>query len=121
MTINDLDIRDTSVLDKISNNITRYLNNVLPGLLGRINWQSLRVYNAKFIELLVRDASKAYDLLLDMYGGDEENAKHIIYMVLKGLFLNYREYVDRAYHAITRRDSRRFHELFDDFLHRLKD
>ncbi len=113
-------INNSSTLSKISENVTKYLNNVLPGALGRIDWHTLRIHRVKFMQLLIRDPVKAYEVVLDVYGENEEQAKHIIYMVLKGLFLNYREFVDKAYQAVTQGDTSGFHEVLEEFLRRMR-
>ena len=108
------------VFSKLRDNTIKYLNRVMPGAYGRVNWHSLRAYGEDFLDLLFTKPLIAYSVVLEVYGASEGHAKHFIYMILKGLFMGRREYVEKAFRALLDRDRNGFLEVLKSFLNHIR-
>ncbi len=95
----------------ISNSLRKYLDEVAPGTISRIDWHFMMNYGESFAKVFIRDPIMGYRGLLDFFGGDPSSTNYFLYFILKGLFGANRYYVDEAYRAILNRDSKKFKQI----------
>ncbi len=110
-------------LERLIQNTIKYIDQVLPGVMRRIDWHFYRIYNVKFIDYFLRKPVEAYRILLDVYGVEREedrhNVNHIVYLVLKGLFTEQRRFIDRAYNALINGDEETFKAVVNEYLDKI--
>ncbi len=102
---------DIKRLNIIKNSLKNYMDNVAPGIMPRIDWHFHMLYDESFAALFLKDPVKAFDGLMDFFGGDSSTTKYFLYFVLKGLFAGNRMYVDEAYNAVLNQDIEKFKKL----------
>jgi len=110
-------------LSRIITSTRNYLNKVMPGVLARVEWHFYRVYKKNFVEYFIKDPIRAYHALLDLYGGaieGEGSARHVIYYLLKGLFMGNNAFVEHAYRAILEEDEKTFDEVLREYISLIK-
>ncbi|MEM4528339.1 MAG: hypothetical protein QXS23_04025 [Desulfurococcaceae archaeon] len=87
------------------------LDKMMPGFLNRIDLYFIIRYEKPFITLLVENPALAIEELLNIYGGDRDSAKFVIYMVLKTVFAGNIYLVDKAMRLLLENKYSEFIEL----------
>jgi len=106
--------------DRVIERIRKQLDTALPGESVRLDWHFFRLYGEPFIKVLINNPEKAYEALLDYYGGESpgvlESVRYIIYTVLNILFLRNRSLVNKAHEAFFNKDWDRFREIIRNYI-----
>jgi hypothetical protein len=96
---------------RVVNIVSVYLNRTMPGLLGSINWYFQLKKHKSFLEFFLEKPILAINELIELYSGDKDYVKNILYLILKEIFANNRRFIEQAFKAIEDENDKAFKEL----------